>query len=55
MSPQIQREAGIHHDIIKRKYCDHSINELVNKLGYDYKYVAYTNRFKLNKELLFHN
>lgn len=55
MSPQIQREAGIHQDIIKRKYRSHTINELVNKLAYDYKYVAYTNRFKLNKELLFHN
>lgn len=55
MSPRIQREAGIHQDIIKRKYCSHTINELVNKLAYDYKCVAYTNRLKLNKELLFHN
>lgn len=55
MSLQIQRETSIHQDIIKRKYRSHSINELVNKLAYDYKCVAYTNRFKLNKELLFHN
>lgn len=53
MSPRIQRQAGIHQDIIKRKYRSHTINELVNKLAYDYKCVAYTNRFKLNKELLF--
>lgn len=46
-SPQIQRDADIHQDIIKRKYHSHSINELVNKLAYDYKYVAYTNHFKL--------